>query len=195
MLACIDIPVIVNTFFLLHIQFCVRRPSYINVFQWIWVCFFLWNAELDSSFVTITEVTLDRPKIATGFSVISCFCRLRPLLVALKFSSEIFTPYRLFAPQGGFSDSMTSSKQSCCSICDWGKKRSPFSAECFFMAILSPINGPTDVVRSLLNKSWDILVLVMPRAFDTCLKKWFSNTHKALYLIHLRFPRDGNLHE
>ena len=35
---------------------------------------------------------------------------------------------------------------------------------------LGPINGPTDVVRSLLNISKDILVLVMSRAFDTCLE-------------------------
>ena len=26
------------------------------------------------------------------------------------------------------------------------------------------------------------------------LGKWFTNTHKVFFLIHLRFPRDGPLH-
>ena len=27
------------------------------------------------------------------------------------------------------------------------------------------------------------------------LGKWFLNTHKVFFLIHLRFPRDGPLHQ
>ena len=42
-------------------------------------CFFLRHEELNSRFIvmTIDEVTWDRPKIGTGFSVICGFCRLR----------------------------------------------------------------------------------------------------------------------
>ena len=46
--------------------------------------------------MTIVEVTLDRPKVGTGFSVIFRFCRLRLFWFAWNFSAEIFTPYRLF---------------------------------------------------------------------------------------------------
>ena len=45
-------------------------------------------------------------------------CRLRPFRVSLKFFSDIFTPCKLFPPWSGFSDSIISSKQFCCSICD-----------------------------------------------------------------------------
>ena len=42
--------------------------------------------------MTIDEVTLDRPKIGTDFSVICGFCRLRHSRFAMKFSAEIFAP-------------------------------------------------------------------------------------------------------
>ena len=43
--------------------------------------------------MTIDEVTLDRPEVGTGFSVICGFCRLGLSRFALKFSTEIFAPY------------------------------------------------------------------------------------------------------
>ena len=59
-----------------------------------WECFFVRHVELNSTFnvMTISEVTLDRPKVLPGFSVIVRFCRLRPLRVSTKVSSEIFAP-------------------------------------------------------------------------------------------------------
>ena len=59
--------------------------------------------------MTIDEVTLNRPEDFLGFSVILCFCRLRPFQFAVKISTEIFTPYRLFPPSSGFSEFVVSS--------------------------------------------------------------------------------------
>ena len=47
--------------------------------------------------MTIDEVTLNRPKIGTGFSVFCWFCRLRLLQSTLNFSTEIF-PSLLVVP-------------------------------------------------------------------------------------------------
>ena len=52
----------------------------------------------------INEVTLDRPEVFPGFSVIVCFCRLRLSRFTLKFSTEIFTPCKLFPPWSAFSE-------------------------------------------------------------------------------------------
>ncbi len=46
--------------------------------------------------MTINEFTLSGPKVFPVFSVVSWFCRLRLSRVAIKFSTEIFTHYRLF---------------------------------------------------------------------------------------------------
>ena len=40
-----------------------------------------------------------------------------------------------------------------------------------------------------------IFALVMPRALDAGLKNGPTNTRKAFFLIHLRFPRDDRLHQ
>ena len=55
---------------------------------------------LPSAFIvmTIDEVTLNRPKVGTGFTIICWLCRLRLSRFALNFSTEMFTPYRLFQP-------------------------------------------------------------------------------------------------
>ena len=92
------VSIIVNTFFLKHVQICITRPAgHVNVFPWNWECFFLWHKELNSRFIvmTISEVTLNRPNIFSGFSVSFCFCRLKPFRLALKFSTESFIPYKL----------------------------------------------------------------------------------------------------
>ena len=85
--------------------------------------FFFRHVELNTRFnvMTINEVTLNRPEVFPGFSVIFCFCRLKPFRFALKFSTEIFTSLQV-VPTFGFSDSVVSSKQVCCSICDWEYK-------------------------------------------------------------------------
>ena len=99
----------------------MSRPRYVDVFQWNRECFFLRHMELNSRFIVMTmdEVTLNRPEVGTGFSVIRWFCRLRLSRFALKFSAEIFAPYGLFPPQSGFSDIVVSSWQLCCAICYW----------------------------------------------------------------------------
>ena len=68
----IDIPIVIDTFLLHDVQISASRPCYINAFQWNRECFFLRHVELSSRFIvmTIHEVTLDRPEVCTGFSVI-----------------------------------------------------------------------------------------------------------------------------
>ena len=44
---------------------------------------------------TMNEVSFFRPEVAAGFSVVFCFCWLRPIRVSLKFFPEIFTPNRM----------------------------------------------------------------------------------------------------
>ena len=78
-LARIDIPVVVNSFFLHDVQISASRFCYVPVLQVNRECFFLKHIELNSRFIAITidEVTLNRPEVGTGFSVIGWFCRLR----------------------------------------------------------------------------------------------------------------------
>ena len=97
----VNIPTVVNTAFLQHVQVCMCGPGHVKKCQWDWGCFFFRHAELNSKFdvMTTDEVTLNRLEVGTGFSVIFCFCRLRPLRVSLKFFPEIFTPNRLFPPR------------------------------------------------------------------------------------------------
>ena len=111
----VDIPV-VNQYVLLHdILISVNSPCSINVFQWKKECFFLRHSELNSRFIvlTIDEVTLDRPEVGTDFSVIFWFCRLRLSRFALKFSTEIFAPYR----SSRLGEFVVSSWQLCFTIC------------------------------------------------------------------------------
>ena len=53
----------------------------------------------------------------------------------------------------------------------------------------------THIVKSFLNISQYIFSLVMPRALDADSKNGPSTTHKAFFLIHLRFPMDDRLHQ
>ena len=57
--------------------------------------------------------------LCEGFSVTFGFCRLKTFRFALKFSTEIFTPYKLFLSQSGLSEFMVSSQKNCCTICNW----------------------------------------------------------------------------
>ena len=100
MSARIDIPEIVNSYFMHDVQISMSRPSFINKFQWNRECFFLRHIDLNSRFIVmaIDKVSLHRPKIGTSFSVICWFGRLRPFRFALKFSTEIVTPYSRFLP-------------------------------------------------------------------------------------------------
>ena len=79
-------------------------------FGWKRECFLLLHVELNPKFILMTKeaVTLDRPKVGTGFSVICGFCQLRLLRFALNFSSEIFTPHSRFPPWSGFSEFVVS---------------------------------------------------------------------------------------
>ena len=118
----IDVPRIVNTAFLQHIQGRMGSPDHVNVFQGNWECVFFRHGELNSRFdvMTISEIPFDRPEISAGFCVISCFVyRLRLLKTSLKVSSEIFTWCKLVPHESEFSDSMLSSVQLDCTICDW----------------------------------------------------------------------------
>ena len=105
--------------------------SHPDLYELIWSrqCFFsgigiflsAHNTELNSRFnvLTIDRVTFNRPKVSLGFSVIFCFCLLRPFLFALKFSTESFAPHRLFPPLSGFSEFVISDWQFCGAICYW----------------------------------------------------------------------------
>ena len=96
--------VIIDTFLLQNVQMNTSNlvPS---IYLLNRECFFLRHKELNSRFIVMTtgEVTLDRPKVGTGFSVICQFCWLRFSRFTLKFSTGIFAPYGLFAPLCGFS--------------------------------------------------------------------------------------------
>ena len=120
-LVLIDNPVIVDAFFLHHIQICVGRPCHIDVLQWNRECFLFRNVKLNSRFnvMTIDELTLCRPKVCAGFNVIFWCCRLRVFRFALQFTTEIFTPYGLLPPWSGFSELKDSSWHFCCTICYW----------------------------------------------------------------------------
>ena len=108
-------------FFLEHIQIGTSSPDHINVFQWKRECFFFRHIELNSKFLVLTkdEVTLKRPKNFPGFSVTFLFCRFRLFRFALKLSTEIFAPYKLFPLLSGFSEFVVSSSQVCCTIFCW----------------------------------------------------------------------------
>ena len=70
--------------------------------------------------MTLDEVTLDRPEVRTGFSVIRRFCRLRLSRFIMKFSAEIFAPYRLVpALQWVLEIRSLPLWQFCCTICYW----------------------------------------------------------------------------
>ena len=75
----------VKKFFLHEVQISMSRPCTINVFQWNRERFYLRHVELSSRFIvmTIDEVTLDRPEVGTGFSVI---CSLP---IRLDFSTDL----------------------------------------------------------------------------------------------------------
>ena len=99
------------------------RPGNINKFQWNRECFFLRHEEFNSRSIvmTIDEVTLDRPKVGTDFSVICLFLPVETLSrFALKFSTEIFTPHSRFLSQSGFSKFVVYSCQFCCTILQIG---------------------------------------------------------------------------
>ena len=89
------------------------RPCNVNICQWNRECFFIRHVEWNPRFIvmTIDEVTLDRPKIGTRYSVICCVSRLR---LIMKFSAEIFAPYGRFPPQSGFLEFAVSNWQFCC---------------------------------------------------------------------------------
>ena len=55
------------------------------------------------------EVTLDRPQIGMGFSVICGFCRLRLSQFIMNLSAGTFTPDGRFQPSSGFSEFVVSS--------------------------------------------------------------------------------------
>ena len=118
----IDVPTVIRTFLLHDVQISVSRPCYINVFQWKRECFFLRHIELNSKFMVMTtdEVTLNRPEVRLGFSLICWFCRLTLSSFTLKFTTEICAPFGLFPPQSGFPEMVVSVWQFCCTICYWG---------------------------------------------------------------------------
>ena len=64
-----------NTLFSQHVQICMSNFRLTNVFQWNMEHFFFRPVESNSKFnvMTIDEVTLDRPKVLSGFSVMLFF--------------------------------------------------------------------------------------------------------------------------
>ena len=77
--------------------------------------------ELNARFkvMTINEVTLDRPEVFPGFSVIFCFCRLETLPVRPEVLHWDLRSLQLFPHYNGFSEIVGSSWQFCCTICYW----------------------------------------------------------------------------
>ena len=133
MLAWMDVPVVINVLFLKYIQITTssvtstyfRGTGNVSSFGTL-------SCTRGSNVMAMDEVSLDRPEVGTGFSVICGFCRLRPLRFALNFSTEIFTACRLFPPWSGYSEFVLSSWQFCCSICDWENEFIIFLADQHF---------------------------------------------------------------
>ena len=90
----------VNTVPLQHVHVCMCNSGNVNAFEWDCECFFFRHVDLNSKFIVMTtdEVTLNRPEIGTGISVICWFCRLRLAQLTLKFFSEILTRYKVILP-------------------------------------------------------------------------------------------------
>ena len=126
----IDIPIVIDTFPLHDVQISVSSPCYISVLQWNRECFFFRHIELNSRFIvmTIDEVTLDRPEVGTGFSVICCFCRLRLEVFHWKLRSFRFVAVLEWV----LSEFVVSSWQFCCTMCYRQKEFNSF----FVFAIL-----------------------------------------------------------
>ena len=92
--------------------------------------------ELNSRFIVMTtdEVTLDRPEVSMGFSVICLLYRLRRSRFTLNFSTEIFTPCGRFPPWSGYSEFVISSWQFFCTICNRDLKFIIFLSDQFFLS-------------------------------------------------------------
>ena len=115
----------------------MSRLRNINVPQLNRECFFFRHVELNSSFIvmTINEVTMDRPQIGTGFSVICWFSRSRLSRFTMKFSTEIFVPYGWFPPQSAFSEFVVSSWQLCCTFFRWVVEFVIFLSDQYFFRV------------------------------------------------------------
>ena len=96
----------------------------------------------DSSFGTLSrtrsstwwrqmKVSFNRLEVIAGFSVLFCFCWLRPTRASLKFFAEIFTPNRIIPPQSWFSDFIISPKQFFRAVCDWEYEKFTFFSRYF----------------------------------------------------------------
>ena len=80
-------------------------------------------------------VTFNQPQVGTGFKVICGFCRLRLSWFTMKFSAETFAPYGWFPPWSGYSEFEVSSRQFCCSICDWENEFTIFLADQYYFRV------------------------------------------------------------
>ena len=115
----VDIPVVINSFFLCHIQIGVSWRDDINVFQWNREWFFFRHIEMNSRFnmMTINKVSLNRPKVFPIFSVIFLFFKSKLFPIALRHSAKSLSPYGEFPSQSGFLEFVVSLWQFCCIIC------------------------------------------------------------------------------
>ena len=96
-------------------------PGHVSVFQWNCECLFFRHVVLNTRFnmTTINVVFFDRPKIVAGFCAMFCFVYwLRLVRTSLKISTEFFVWNRLVPQKSRFWDSMISSRQCYCAICD-----------------------------------------------------------------------------
>ena len=88
--------------------------------------------------MTINVIPFDRPTIVAGFSVFHHFVYwLRHVRTSSKITTELLASHGLFPYEGGFPDSMISSRQLNSSICDWNHETSTIFLRYKFLCIES----------------------------------------------------------
>ena len=115
-----NVPIIVFSAFLQHIQGRMCSPGHDNVSQWNWECFFFRYMELNSRFdvMTVNVISFDQPKIVTGF--------LSFEISSIGLDVSEFPCYGLIPYLCGISDTLISSRQHDCCISDWEYEMFPF---------------------------------------------------------------------
>ena len=134
----IDVPIIVNTAFLQHVPICLCTSGHVNVFHWYWRMFLL----------SAPEAELEGRRDDEQWNLLRltnnhCGHRrhlLFRLLVDLSefrwrspLSSSLLTSWSSI--EVDFGNSIKSSRQFYCTICDWEYQISPFSDEVISFAL------------------------------------------------------------
>ena len=106
----VDIPIVINSFFLWNVQVGMSWPDDINVFQWIGEWFFFWHVLLNSRFdmMTVNQVSWNRPEVFLSFRVIFLFLQVETLPCRLENLRWDSLSSRCVPSQSGFLEFVVS---------------------------------------------------------------------------------------